>query len=75
MEPNKGTKPSGGEQKADDTPAARYDRKLFRALKKELATNPEMDMASALPKYYSDKLRSFQKQGMSSSYLPADDFD
>lgn len=75
MDLNKSTKPSGGEQNADDTPPARYNRKIFRALKKELATNPEMDIASALPKYYSDKLRSFQKQGMSSSYLPAGDFD
>jgi hypothetical protein len=65
MAPNKGTKPSEGGLSADDTPAARYKRKLFRALKKELAKNPETDMAATLPKYYSDKLKSFQKSGMS----------
>lgn len=63
MEPNN-TKPSGGGTSADDTPAARYNRKVFRALKKELAKDPEMDIAAALPKYYSDKLKSFQRSGM-----------
>jgi len=70
MEHNNNTKPSGGETSADDTPAARYNRKLFRALKKELAKNPEMDIAAALPKYYSDKLKSYQPSGMSYPLTP-----
>lgn len=70
MEPNSNTKPSGGGTSADDTPAARYNRKLFRALKKELVKNPEMDIAAALPRYYSDKLKSFQRSGMSYPLTP-----
>jgi hypothetical protein len=75
MESKKSTKPSGGEQRANDTPAARYNRKMFRALKKELATNPELDIAAALPRYYSDKLKSFQREGLYLLYLIADEFD
>jgi hypothetical protein len=75
MESKKSTKPSGGEQRANDTPAARYNRKMFRALKKELATNPELDIAAALPRYYSDKLKSFQREGLYLLYLTADEFD
>lgn len=70
MELNNSTKPPGGASSADDTPAARYNRKLFRALKKELAKNPEMDIAAALPKYYSDKLKSYQPSGMSYPLTP-----
>ena len=75
MEPKKSSKPSGGGQRVDDTPAARYNRKIFRALKKELVTNPEMDIAAALPRYYSDKLKSFQQEGMYLLYLTTDEID
>jgi hypothetical protein len=59
-EANSNTKMSLKAQHAEGTSAARYNRKLVRALKKELAKNPELDIAAALPKYYSDKLKSFQ---------------
>jgi hypothetical protein len=63
MEADSSSRSSFKLPQADDTPAARYNRKLFKALKKELAKNPELDIAAALPKYYSDKLESFQQKG------------
>jgi len=63
MEAKSSSKASLKVSQADDTPAARYNRKLFKPLKKELANNPELDIVAALPKYYSDKLRSFQEKG------------
>jgi len=76
MTPDKSTKPIERGLDADDTPAARHNRAIFRFLKKELAKNPEMDIGAALPKYYSDKLKSLQESGMSFfSPSSADDFD
>jgi hypothetical protein len=76
MAPDKSPKPSEGGLSAVDTLVARYNRAIFRTLKKELAKNPEMDIGAALPKYYSDKLKSLQESGMSFfSPSSADDFD
>jgi aminoglycoside phosphotransferase (APT) family kinase protein len=47
------------------SPAAKYNRNTLRALRKALKDDPETDIASILPRYYSDKLSSFKSVGMS----------
>jgi aminoglycoside phosphotransferase (APT) family kinase protein len=47
------------------SPAAKYNRKTLRALRKALKDDPETDIASILPRYYSEKLSSYKSVGMS----------
>jgi hypothetical protein len=46
------------------SPAARYNKKILKALRRALEKDPEADITSLLPRHYSDKLASYRSEGM-----------
>jgi hypothetical protein len=47
------------------SPAAKYNKSILQVLRKALKKDPEINIASVLPRYYSDKLMSYKTAGMS----------
>lgn len=49
------------------SPAAKYNKRILKALQTALKKDPAADITSILPPYYSDKLSLYKSNGMSFS--------